>query len=293
MPSVSADLYEILSLAMRYVFVFLGLLIVLRTFRWMAAERREARSRLRRLPDSGKIGEFSVLQGSRELPAGICLPVPWEGVLGSVRTCDLVVPAEGVHRNHLDFSWQNGIGLLLHPRHGCIALINGQPSSPSDPSLVLRHGDCLTVGSAVLQLHLFVGFQGAAPDLAGSRPGFFPDAAQQPASAPFSDFSGAGARQDPSRSASYTADPNGLRPGFFPDAASPDPSSACAPGAPFPAPYEAAPLSPPLHDTASSACSDRQVLPPEAAPSLPPSDGTVPRSAPRRRSDRWKEDWSE
>ena len=164
MFSVSAEIFDILSLAMRYVFAVMGLLIVLRAYRWLLADKRERKARLRHLPDAGMIGEFVVLSGSGNLNEGLSLPVPREGVLGALRSCDLVVPCRGVHHHHLDFVWQEGLGLLIHPRSGCCATVNQIPmTTRSDPaSAPLRHGSFLQVGDALLRLRVFAGLDSNA-----------------------------------------------------------------------------------------------------------------------------------
>lgn len=254
MPNVSAELYEVISLAMRYVFAFLGVLIVLRSFRLMLADRRANRSLLRKLPDAGTVGELMVLRGSSELPENTCLPVGREGVLGSVRGCDLFIPCPGVRRSHLDFIWEDGHGLLLLPRRGCGVAVNGTVlDSRSDPrQLPLSHGGILAVGDAVLRLHVFTGLQTAPQGTENPMPesAFFREAG--------------GACQAP----------------FPPAAAQPVPQvQPQAQGAPWGSPQEM-PVPP------------EQQLPSPPSPGIP--EAYAPASSGRvRRSDRWKEDWSE
>ena len=299
MPTVSADLYEILSLAMRYVFAFLGILILLRAFRWMLADRREQRARLRRLPDAGCVGELLVLRGSRELPENTFLPVPREGILGSVRTCDLPIPCPGVRRDHLDFVWEDGLGLLLLPRRGCAVAVNDQPLDPaSDPRLLpLTHGDVLTVGQAALRLHVFAGLQTASDFRDSSTPEADLPSAPAPEPQPLSPEAQPAAPfwiPDDPRSAQSAA------PLWIPD----DPRSAQSA---FP---EECPAPPPFPATDGQPAPDTGVFPPfPAAPEIPASTPEIPASAPDhagtnpprdpsryrrpRRADRWKEDWSE
>lgn len=161
---MSSDLYEVISLAARYLFAFLGVVIVLRSFLWLFSDRAEKRRRLRRLPDSGHIGEMVVCSGGPELPEGTSLPVPWEGVLGSVRSCDIVVPCEGVRKRHLRFSYTVGRGLQILPASGCEATVDsvtldcrsGEHGAP------MVHGSFLQVGSALLRLRVFAGLDSAA-----------------------------------------------------------------------------------------------------------------------------------
>ena len=257
MFSVSADIYEILSLAARYLFAIMGLLIVVRAFLWLLSDRKERKDRLRRLPDAGKIGEFVVLAGSRDLPENTWIPVPREGVLGSVRSCDLVIPCPGVRSGHLDFSWLDGTGLLIRPRSGCEARVDGIPlNCRSNPrSAPLRHGSFLEVGTARLRLLVFAGLdpnagfedlpeENAAPQpeaAAAETPGTFayvvPEVPPQIAFVPYA----------------------GPEPGVLPAQDSP----LNVPGA--------------------------EALPPDS-PDPAPQAAPEPR---RRRADRWKEDWSE
>ncbi|MBQ7851109.1 MAG: hypothetical protein IJ343_15395 [Clostridia bacterium] len=151
--------YEILSKLMRIVFMLLGVMIVWRTFAWLRKDRRETHKRLKELPDAGTIGILTVLQGSSELPEGAIIPVPQEGVLGFVRTCDIVVPVTDVIAQHLDFTFRNGKGLYIYPRRGCPAAVDGVTlDSPADSRRYpMQHGSVLCVGEAVLQLGVFAG----------------------------------------------------------------------------------------------------------------------------------------
>lgn len=153
--------FEILSKLMRYVFTFLGALIVWRTYAWLRKDRRATHRRLKALPDAGTIGVMTVLRGSSELQEGAVIPVPFEGVLGFVRTCDVVVPVTDVVAQHLDFTFRNGRGLLIYPRRGCPVSVDGVTiSSRADSHRhPMRHGSILSVGEALLQLGVFAGLE--------------------------------------------------------------------------------------------------------------------------------------
>lgn len=144
---------------MRYFFTCVGLLIVWRSLSWLAKDRRLKNRRLKNLPDAGTIGILTVEAGSRELPPGTTLPVPHEGVLGCLRTCDVVVPAAEVARGHLDFTFVSGKGLFIRPRRGCAAMVDGFPieSARDSREHPMIHGSVLTVGEAVLRLGVFAG----------------------------------------------------------------------------------------------------------------------------------------
>lgn len=153
--------FEILSKLMRYVFTFLGLVIVWRSFAWLRKDRHATHKRLKALPDAGTIGLLTVLQGSTRLREGDTISVPPEGVLGFVRTCDVVIPVTDVVAQHLDFTFRNGKGLYVYPRRGCAVsvdgvLINNRASARRHP---MRHGSILQVGEALLQLGVFAGLE--------------------------------------------------------------------------------------------------------------------------------------
>ncbi len=156
---MSGEVYEVLSLGMRYWFVFLGVMIVLRAFIWLMKDRRARHQRLRQVPDAGLIGELAVLRGSDELPEGMLIPMPYEGTLGFVRTADVVVPVDGVAGQHLDFSFQPHVGLLVYPRRRRRCEVDGFAitGSRSARRTPMVHGSVLTVGDAQLQLRLFAG----------------------------------------------------------------------------------------------------------------------------------------
>lgn len=156
---MSEDIYEVLSLGMRYWFMVLGILIVWRAFSWLRKDRREKHRRLRQLPDAGMIGELVVIVGSDELPEGSAIPVPQEGVLGFLRTCDVVVPVPGVAPHHLDFTFRDGKGLLLRPWRGCTCQVDANEITHRTKvsRYPMHHGSKLFVGDAVLRLRVFAG----------------------------------------------------------------------------------------------------------------------------------------
>ena len=157
MFSVSPEIWNVISLASRWLFAFFALMLLFFAFSWHHSERKERRERFKNLPGAGTVGEFIVLSGSDQLPLNTWFPVPREGVLGSLRSCDLVVPCPGVRSQHLDFSWQDGTGLLVRPRIGCEVLVDGVPVSRRGEyaDTPIQHGSLLQVGNAVLRLQVF------------------------------------------------------------------------------------------------------------------------------------------
>ena len=256
MFSVSPEIYSVLSQASRWLFILLALMLLFLAFSWHHTDRKERRDRFKNLPGAGTVGELVVLSGSDELPVDTWFPVPREGVLGSLRSCDLVIPCPGVSSHHLDFSWQDGVGLLLRPRSGCEAWVNSvSVDCRSDPrNAPLTHGSCLSVGNAVLRLMIF--------------------AALTPASQVLQDS---------------PADPSPMAAAGMP---SPDPGNIPGSWIPVPAAPPVQPRPSPAPSVYSAPGSVPVAPAPFPVPETPPEAVPAPGSRPRR-SDRWKEDWGE
>ena len=261
MPVASEQIWNILYMVSRYLLPVLAAVLVFLVLLYILSESRSRRERVRSLPGSGTVGELMVLSGSRELDAGTWFPVPREGVLGSVRSCDLVIPCPGVRTKHLDFSWEDGTGLLIRPRTGCDVQINGVPvtcrTRPED--VPLTHGGVLQVGSALLRLRLFAALN---PDVSLVPP--VQEEVLPPEAGPFPFVP-------------YQA-PAG---GFVP----PVPPEPAAPGTGFPPPV------PGPEDSFRPEEPEPQA--PGSADSVPAEDPAPPVPVRPRRSDRWKEDLGE
>ena len=277
---MSPELINAIFQASRYLFAFLAALAVLAALGWVHAEKSNRRDRLRSLPEAGKIGELVVLSGSDELPPQTWFPVTREGVLGSVRSCDLVVPCSGVKAHHLDYTWRDGVGLIIRPRSGCEALVNGVPlNCRSDAiSFPLTHGSCLQVGDAVLRLQVLKALDHtyAAPEIPAQE-SYFPEQAMYlmpDAPVPY-DFTG----MPPQTSEPPMA------------AAQPDMHAPyCQSDVPVASPMQA-PYCPPAMPAAFPVQAFQSCTPTDsAAAPAPVSPSPV---QPPRRSDRWKEDWGE
>ena len=178
---LDAKVYEVLALAMRYFFTLAGVMIVWRSFSWLRKDRRVKHRRLKQLPDAGTIGILTVEQGSRHLHPGDVIPVPHEGVLGYLRTCDVVVPVDDVATAHLDFTFVDGKGLFIYPRRGCEAMVDGIPLTTRRDSRQhpMLHGSVLMIGQAVLRLGVFAGLKVPEAQLAPCMPEEYADPAWQ------------------------------------------------------------------------------------------------------------------
>ena len=90
MPVASESILRILFAVFQYLLPFLAVVTVILIFFYLLSENRIRREKAAGLPGFGTIGELVVLSGSRNLDTNTWFPVPREGVLGAVRSCDLV-----------------------------------------------------------------------------------------------------------------------------------------------------------------------------------------------------------
>ena len=267
MFSVSPEIYLVLSQASRWIFILFALILLSLAWSWHHSDRKERRDRFKNLPGAGTVGELVVLSGSDELPADTWFPVPREGVLGSLRSCDLVIPCPGVSSHHLDFSWQDGTGLLIRPRVGCEVLIDGVPVTRRGMDMPLVHGSVLQIGSAVLRLQLFAALSHTNRTFIPPQPvpGSFSDPIPQPVPVPFS----------------YAPEPVNTQPVYCPPSA-PAPYPQQAP-VPYPEPY--------YQESSVPRVPAEQPVSAQSEPEAEPRPASAPRR--RRQPEQWKEDWSE
>ena len=153
------QLYEILAQGASYWFAFLGIVIVWRSFAWLRKDGRLRRKRMRQLPDAGYIGELVVLKGNEQLPPGSLLPLPLEGVLGSLRICDVFLPAQDVAGKHLTFRFIRGKGLYIEPWLHQRVWVDGEEYGHRGKPPLMYHGSRLQVGEVLLRLRLFMGVE--------------------------------------------------------------------------------------------------------------------------------------
>lgn len=154
-----AELYEIVALAARFWFLFLMVLIVWRSYRWYARERRQYKKRLRLLPDAGYIGELVVMQTTGGVKQGKVFPVPFEGTLGYTGSNDLSIPAPGISNRHIWFSYDKKKGLKLIPLGRNDFAVDHLTIAQQPKGLYMAHGSRLYVGECELRLRMFAGYE--------------------------------------------------------------------------------------------------------------------------------------
>lgn len=140
--------YELLALGLRYVFVLLATLMLLRVVLTMWADKRSYQQALRQLPDAGLVGEVVDLSNGRGQP------LPREGLIGSGRSCDIRIGK--LHRREMEFAFRPGLGLKLIPlRRRHQALLDEVPLNRADAYAL--HGTILDIRGTRLRFRLFAG----------------------------------------------------------------------------------------------------------------------------------------
>lgn len=169
---VASEAYELLALLMRYIFVLIGAIIVIRAYRWLRRDAKAYKREMRALPDAGLVGEMVNLR------TGESQPLPYEGVIGSARGCDIRLKAPGVARRHAAFIFEPGKGLRIAPCRGRRLLMEGVVLRGAAHAL---HGTQLQIGGEPLRVRLFAGLNVPHPAQ------FQPDAMEEDENALLSD----------------------------------------------------------------------------------------------------------
>ena len=146
--------YQVASMGFGYLSAAIIALIVLLALKKYAKDRALWRRVKKNLPQAGAAGRFIVLSaGSRRLPAGTELRVPFEGTLGGSMGCDVSVPYKKVHMRSA-FFWVEGDELHLVPLHKDGFLADETPIEPGDEA-IMRDGAMLRVGELKLVLRMY------------------------------------------------------------------------------------------------------------------------------------------
>lgn len=196
-------IYEVIAQGARYWFLFLMALIAWRSWRWYRKDKRQAKKRLKLLPDAGFVGEMVVIQSEGTLPRGAVLAVPREGTLGTLRTNDLCLPGAGVAKRHLWFRFEDGRGLLVEPFGKNAATVDGEQAARRGDTLCMAHGSWLLVGPYTLRLRLFAGFESTGR--AAREPGVETDPEPQAQPAASNPYLAAQQQAQPAAIAPYLA----------------------------------------------------------------------------------------
>ena len=145
-----SDWYTLLSMGMRYWFVAIAAIIVLRAWRATLRDTRRARVLRSWAPDTGAIGEIVVIGGGKGVRKGSRIPVPKEGLLGSSRRSDVRLKHSDVRRYHAHIE-QRENGVLMETIGKAEIWLGGRTGN----KLLLRDGDKFMIGPLTLMLVLY------------------------------------------------------------------------------------------------------------------------------------------
>lgn len=146
--------YQVLSLLYGYIAAAVIVLIVLLSLRNMFADAALSRRIRKNSPQAGAVGVLRVTGGgTRRLPIGHEIRIPYEGTLGSAYSCDVCIPYRKVHMRSA-FFWMDRDGLHMVALHKDGFLIDEVRLDPGDEA-VLESGAVLRVRELKLELKLY------------------------------------------------------------------------------------------------------------------------------------------
>ncbi len=160
------QVYELLSLYMRYIFILLLGIIALRSYIWLARDHHAHMKEMRKLPDAGLVGELVIQRSGRTLP------LPREGTMGASRNCDIYLKRSKAARLHATIRFIEGKGVKIIPHRRYQVVLDGRILHNQGYAY---HGSIIEIGDCVMRVRLFAGLnipykpaygaQGQAPEM--------------------------------------------------------------------------------------------------------------------------------
>lgn len=146
--------YRVVSQLYGYLAAATIAVIALLTIRRMISDAALQRRVKKNTPQVGAVGTLRVLSaGTRRLPAGTQIRVPYEGTLGSAHSCDVCIPYRKVHMRSA-FFWMERDGLHMVALHKDGFLVDEVAVDPGDEA-ILSDGAVLRVRELKLLLRLY------------------------------------------------------------------------------------------------------------------------------------------
>ena len=142
-------MYEILSLAARYFFAVLMVLIVLRAWRITVRDNRRAKVLREGSIETGCVGQWVVGNNSR---SPLLVPILREGVLGASGRADMRIKGRDILPQHAHIEARQG-GLLIRPIGK--AKVAFAKDGTTGAQLFAKDGDILTIGKLNVMIVLF------------------------------------------------------------------------------------------------------------------------------------------
>ena len=146
--------YQVISLVYGYLAAAAIVVVVLMTIRKLFSDAALLRRVKKNTPQVGAVGTLKVLSaGTRRLPAGTEIRVPYEGTMGASHSCDVCIPYRRVHLRSA-FFWMEKDGLHMVALHRDGFLADEVVVEPGDEA-ILSDGAVLRVRDLKLLLKLY------------------------------------------------------------------------------------------------------------------------------------------
>ena len=146
--------YQVISLVYGYLAAAAIVVVVLMTIRKLFSDAALLRRVKKNTPQVGAVGTLKVLSaGTRRLPAGSEIRVPYEGTMGASHSCDVCIPYRRVHLRSA-FFWMEKDGLHMVALHRDGFLADEVVVEPGDEA-ILSDGAVLRVRDLKLLLKLY------------------------------------------------------------------------------------------------------------------------------------------
>jgi len=146
--------YQVLSLLYGYLAAAAIVIILFLTVGMLISDAALERRVRKNTPQAGAVGTLRVLSaGTRRLPAGTEIRVPYEGTLGGAHSCDVCIPHRRVHMRSA-FFWMEKDGLHMVALHRDGFFADDVAVNPGDEA-ILSDGAVLRVRDLKLVLKLY------------------------------------------------------------------------------------------------------------------------------------------
>lgn len=164
---MSQELYTILSLAARYFFVFMLLIILIRAYIWLRKDNNTLKQFKKSLLSAGVVGEARIIIANSNNSIGDVLPVYREGIIGSSKNCDLRLNSEHIRKRQIYYRLDEGLGLYTEPLHNGDISINAFNIDKNTRNAYIINGSVLKIADIAVQIFFYPGF--SVPTLSPSE----------------------------------------------------------------------------------------------------------------------------
>ena len=146
--------YSVLAMGFGYLSAAIILMIVVISVRKTVKDRRIWKRAVAAQRQLEYAGELIVLSGgSKRLPAGEVLSVPYEGTIGLASGCDVVLSIRRLHLRAA-FFWVDGNRMHVVPVQKEVIQVDGEMLRPGDEA-IMTTGARLTVNGVLMELRLY------------------------------------------------------------------------------------------------------------------------------------------